>query len=211
MAAKKGRRQELFERVAMPHFDAVYNFGYSLTRNQAAAEDLVQETYLNAYRNFDGFRVGTNCKAWLFKICKNHFIDDFRARKRRPVHQEVDTAEPAELDRPLDIRVLQQSSAEGRAFEKHEIENESLFLDLFGDEINRFLKELPEEFRKSLLLCDLEGFRYEEIAELMGTPIGTVRSRISRGRALLRSRLEGYAKELGYLKESHQDCDERNE
>lgn len=196
---KKVRRQELFERVAMPHFAAVYDFGFSLARSPSVAEDLVQETFLHAYRSFEAFQVGTNCKAWLFKICKNLFIDQFRMKKRRPQHLDMDTAEPAQEDLPADRR----------AFERHGIDSEEIFLDLFGDEVNRFLRELPWDFRRALLMCDLDGLAYEEIAELMDTPIGTVRSRISRARSLLREKLEDYARELGYLRESHQDCDER--
>ena len=159
----------------------------------------MQDTFVSAYKNFERFRVGTNCKAWLFKICKNLFIDGYRARRRRPVHQDVDTAEVASTDREHDVRTFLSSG----------IDNEELFLDLFGDEINQYLAELPEEFRRALLLCDLEGFSYEEISEVMDTPVGTVRSRISRGRTMLRERLEEYARELGYLKQTHQDCDER--
>ncbi len=184
------RSRELFEQVAMPHMAAVYQFALSLTRDSAAAEDLVQETFLNAFRSFDRFEIGTNCKAWLFRICKNSFIDGYREQKRRPVHQAVETAEPGAFDRPRDIR----------AFEKLGIDQEELFLDLFGDEVNKFLAELPPDFRQAMLLCDLEGLAYEEIAEVLGIPIGTVRSRISRARSFLRERLEDYAKELGYIK-----------
>ncbi|MGE3963411.1 MAG: sigma-70 family RNA polymerase sigma factor [Planctomycetota bacterium] len=195
---RKARRQDLFERVAMPHFAAVYDFGFSLIRSPSLAEDLTQETFLNAYRNFEAFRVGTNCKAWLFKICKNLFIDQFRMKKRRPQHLAIDDSEPTQEDLPRDRR----------AFEVNGIDSEAIFFDLFGDEVNRFLQELPGDFRRALLLCDLDGMSYEEIAELMDTPIGTVRSRISRARSVLREKLEDYARELGYLRVSDPDCDE---
>ena len=190
-----GRRdttKELFEQFAMPHFESLYGFAMSLAHDTAQADDLVQGTYLAAYRRFDSFEVGTNCKAWLFKICKNRFIDEFREQRRRPIHQEIELVEPPTYDDGTDVR----------AFENHGIENEEIFLDLFGDEINRFLLELPEEFRRAVVLCDVEGFSYQEIGELMDTPIGTVRSRISRARNFLRGRLESYARELGYLDES---------
>lgn len=186
-----GREQsKMFEQVAMPHIGAVYNFAMSLTRNPGNAEDLAQDTFLNAFRRFQSFSVGTNCKAWLFKICKNLFIDGYRERRRRPQHQEIDTADPAGHDPQGDVMAL----------ENREIENEEIFLDLFGDEINRFLQELPEDFRHALVMCDVEGLTYQEIAESMDTPIGTVRSRISRARGILRERLEEYAADLGYLK-----------
>lgn len=198
MGSSRGNNTDLFERMAMVHLEAVFGFAMSLTRNGTAAEDLTQETFLNALRGFDSFQIGTNCKAWLFRICKNLFIDGYRSKVRRPQHQEIELAEPAALDPDFDQR----------AFEHGSIENEELFLDLFGDEVNRYLAELPEEFRRALLLCDLEGLAYEEIAEIMETPIGTVRSRISRARAHLRERLEEHARELGYLRNAHQDCDD---
>lgn len=184
-----------FEDVALPHLDAVYNFAFSLARQVSSAEDLVQDTFLQAYRKFESFEIGTNCKAWLFRICKNLFIDRYRARKRRPTHQEIETREPAVVDKDPSVAALEQRG----------IDNEEIFLDLFGDEVNRFLTELPEEFRKSLILCDLEGLSYQEIAELEDVPIGTVRSRISRARSFLREKLEDYAQELGYVSEAAGD------
>ncbi|MEM7167439.1 MAG: sigma-70 family RNA polymerase sigma factor [Planctomycetota bacterium] len=198
------QKRDRFERLVMPHAEALYRFAHSLAKNSSAAEDLVQDSFVSAYKNFARFRVGTNCKAWLFKICKNLFIDGYRARKRRPVHQELGTVEVATMDASPDL-----TAQDGRPFLSQNIDNEELFLDLFGDEINHHLAELPEEFRRALLLCDLDGLSYEEISEIMDTPLGTVRSRISRGRGLLRERLEDYARDLGYLKQAHQDCDER--
>ncbi|MCI0652849.1 MAG: sigma-70 family RNA polymerase sigma factor [Planctomycetes bacterium] len=185
------RRQREFEKVALPYLEAVYQFAHSLTRDATAAEDLVQETFLHGFRSFARFEPGTNCKAWLFRICKNCFIDKFREKRRRPAHQEIALAEPAAHDSPHDVAM----------FERNSIENEEIFLDLFGDEVNRFVHELPEDFRQALLLCDLQALTYEEIAGVLEIPIGTVRSRISRARSFLRERLEGYAREYGYLKE----------
>ena len=183
----KTNDRAVFEEVAMPYMEDVYRFALSLARNQAQAEDLVQETFLSAFRAFDRFRPGSNCKAWLFRICKNAFIDRFREKARRPIHQTVVGDLPSH-DKARSIQ----------AFEERGIESEEIFLDLFGDEINEHLHEMPEEFRRAVILCDVEGLRYDEIAEILEVPIGTVRSRISRGRAFLRDRLSEYARDLGY-------------
>ena len=169
--------------------DAVYNFACSLTRDRVVAEDLTQETFLHAFRGFLKFRIGSNCKAWLFKICKNLFIDQFRRRAQVPQQAQIETLEAANLDPPVDTRSL----------EEHGIRNEEVYADLFGDEMYRQLAELPKVFREALLLCDLEGLSYQEIANVMNTPVGTVRSRISRARDFLRPRLEVYAEKLGFL------------
>ncbi|NCF56256.1 MAG: sigma-70 family RNA polymerase sigma factor [Planctomycetia bacterium] len=176
-----------FEEVFMPFIDDVFRFSLGLTRNRTQAEDLVQDTFLKAFNAFGSFRAGSNAKSWLFRICKNHFIDKYRVKARRPVHQTlVDGVSSVSPRRSIEV------------FEREGIENEDTFLDLFGDEVNRFLRELPEDFRKALLLCDLDGLRYDEIADVLDVPVGTVRSRISRARAFLRERLESYATELGY-------------
>ncbi|MCA8961868.1 MAG: sigma-70 family RNA polymerase sigma factor [Planctomycetes bacterium] len=177
-----------FEREALPHLDAVYHFARGLARSAVRAEDLVQDTYLQAFSKFDTYEAGTNCKAWLFRICKNLYIDRFRAERRRPPHQEFGPVEPLRHDTDRGTREL----------ERRGIDDESIFLDLFGDEVNRFLQELPDEFRRALLLCDLEGLTYQEIANVLDVPIGTVRSRISRGRSILREKLEDYADDLGF-------------
>ncbi|MAW78148.1 MAG: sigma-70 family RNA polymerase sigma factor [Planctomycetota bacterium] len=181
------RERDLFEEITLPLVDDVFRFALGLTRNRARAEDLVQDTYLKAFKAFDRFRAGSNAKSWLFRICKNHFIDRYREKARRPHHGGA--VEELAVDSP-------RRSIE--VFEREGIENEEIFLDLFGDEVNRYLRELPEPFRKALLLCDLEGLSYDEIAEVLEVPIGTVRSRISRGRAFLKERLVTYAQELGY-------------
>ncbi len=176
-----------FEKEALPYLDAVYNFAFSLTGAAVAAEDLAQETFLNALRGFRKFQIGTNCKAWLFKVCKNVFIDRLRRRHRRPLQVPLENLEPVSLDPSFDKRI----------FEERGLENEDVHAVLFGDEINRYLAELPGEFRQALLLCDVEGLSYQEIAEAMGTPVGTVRSRIFRARNFLKERLEtGSRKEL---------------
>ena len=184
---ENARERDLFEEITLPLVDDVFRFALGLTRNRAQAEDLVQDTYLKAFKAFERFRAGSNAKSWLFRICKNHFIDRYREKARRPHHGGA--VEELAVDSP-------RRSIE--VFEREGIENEEIFLDLFGDEVNRYLRELPEPFRKALLLCDLEGLSYDEIAEVLEVPIGTVRSRISRGRAFLKERLVTYAQELGY-------------
>ncbi len=179
--------RELFEELTLPHMDDVFRFAMGLTRNRAQAEDLVQDTFIKAFKAFAGFRVNSNVKAWLFRICKNHFIDRYRQKARRPRHSgDVETVAVDPVRHSIDV------------FEREGIDNPETFLDLFGDEVNRYLRELPEVYRKALLLCDVDGLSYEEISDVLDVPIGTIRSRISRGRAFLKERLEEYAEELGY-------------
>lgn len=188
-----GFDRDLFEEVALPYLDDVFRFALSLARNRARAEDLAQDTYLLAFRAFGRLRPGSNIKAWLFRICKNRFIDGFRRHKRRPQH-----------DHTVEQVAAKTPNPETEIFERNGIENENTFLDLFGDEVNRYISELPEEYRSAVLLCDLEELRYDEISEILGVPTGTIRSRISRGRAILREKLEEYARDLGYGSESRE-------
>lgn len=181
--------QRRFDAEAIPHLDAVFNFSYSLTRDRTAAEDLAQETYLRALRGFHNFRAGSSAKAWLFKICRNLFIDRFRRRSRVNMQTLLDSSEPLSFDAEFD----------SHNFESRGSKQGSNVSDLFGDEVDEQLAELAPEFRQALILCDVEGLSYDEITEIMGTPIGTVRSRISRARSFLRERLEGYARDLGFL------------
>jgi len=178
---------DLFEEITLPHMDDVFRFAMGLSKNRAQAEDLVQETYIKAFKAFGGFRTNSNAKAWLFRICKNQFIDGYRQRARRPHHG-------GEVEE-LGVDPVRHSIA---VFERQGIENPETFLDLFGDEVNRHLRELPEVYSRALLMCDVNGLSYEEISEILDVPIGTIRSRISRGRAFLKERLEDYAEELGY-------------
>jgi RNA polymerase sigma-70 factor (ECF subfamily) len=178
---------DLFEEITLPHMDDVFRFAMGLSKNRAQAEDLVQETYIKAFKAFGGFRTNSNAKAWLFRICKNQFIDGYRQRARRPHHG-------GEVEE-LAVDPVRHSIA---VFERQGIENPETFLDLFGDEVNRHLRELPEVYSRALLMCDVNGLSYEEISEILDVPIGTIRSRISRGRAFLKERLENYAEELGY-------------
>ena len=174
-----------FEREALPHLDALYNFALRMTSDPDDADDLLQETYLKAYRFFDKFEKGTNCKAWLFRIMKNSFINIYRKVAKEPDKVDYDDVEEfyhsirAESTDPNDLEV-------------------KLFSNLLDDDVTRALESLPEEFRTVVILCDIEGFTYEEIAEFVECPIGTVRSRLHRGRKMLRAKLLDYAKTRGY-------------
>lgn len=172
----------LFESEALQHQGAVYHFALRLCRNSAQAEDLTQETFLRALRGFQGFRFGTSVQSWLFKICKNVFIDGFRRQQRLPVLS-LDQAGPEGASALVEATgtTPRPDADEG-----------------ISDEVLRELADLPLAFREALLMCDVEGLSYEEIAARMNTPIGTVRSRISRARAQLAERLAVYAGDLGF-------------
>jgi RNA polymerase sigma-70 factor (ECF subfamily) len=178
-------KNEIFNGEFLPHINAMYNFGYRLTLDRDDAKDLVQDTYLKAYRFIESFQKGTNAKAWLFRILKNSFINDYRKKTKEPSkvdYQEVETYyNSEEFDRQItpDLRV------------------ESL-KDMIGDEISNALNSLDVDFRTVIILCDLEGFKYEEMAKILDIPIGTVRSRLHRARNLLKEKLTQYAKSMGY-------------
>lgn len=178
-------KQDLFNNEFMPHISAMYNFGYRLTLDGDDAKDLVQDTYLKAYRFIESFQRGTNAKAWLFRILKNSFINDYRKKSKEPSkvdYQEVETYYNSEdVDRQItpDLRV-------------------DALKDMIGDEISNALNSLDVDFRTVIILCDLEGFKYEEMAKILDIPIGTVRSRLHRARNLLKEKLSEYAKSMGY-------------
>ena len=180
--------RDRFERDVMPLMSGLYGAALRMTRNPADAEDLVQETYLRAYRGFAGFQEGTNLKAWLYRILTNSFISAYRKKQRQPqVVEGPDDIDEWYLFDRLGSRNVQDSA-------------ESEVLDRIPDEaVKAALESLPENFRLPVLLADVEGFSYKEIADIMQTPIGTVMSRLHRGRKALEKALWDTAKERGLV------------
>jgi RNA polymerase sigma factor (sigma-70 family) len=179
-------KYNVFNSEFMPHIDSMYNFAYRLTNDEDDANDLVQDTYLKAFRFINSFQKGTNAKAWLFRILKNSFINDYRKKSKEPAkvdYQEVETvynsADEPTYDGTVDLR-------------------SETVQDLIGDEVAHALNSLPVDFRTVIILCDIEGFTYEEMAKILDIPIGTVRSRLHRARNLLKEKLRSYATGLGY-------------
>jgi len=176
---------EIFDREFLPHIDSMYNFAFRITFDEDDAKDLVQETYLKAFRFINSFQRGTNAKAWLFRILKNSFINDFRKKSKEPAkvdYQEVESFYNSdEIDEPItsDLRV-------------------DAVQEMIGDEVSNALNSLAVDFRTVIILCDLEGFTYEEMAKILDIPIGTVRSRLHRARNLLKEKLKAYAESMGY-------------
>ena len=178
--------QETFAEQAMPLMDTLYSGAMRMTRNPADAEDLVQETYLRAYRGFGGFEQGTNLKAWLYRILTNTYINEYRKKKRRPDESDIDDVEDLYLYRRLGGLA---GATAGRSAE------EELFEQITDSNIKEALETLPEQFRMAVLLADVEGFAYKEIAEILDIPIGTVMSRLHRGRKGLQKQLYEFGRE----------------
>lgn len=178
-------RKEIFNNEFLPHLDAMYNFAYRLTFDQDDAKDLVQDTYMKAYRFINSFQQGTNAKAWLYRILKNSFINDFRKKSKEPGkvdYQEVENfynSDNVDESKTVDLRI-------------------DTVKDMIGDEVTNALNSLAVDFRTVIILCDLEGFTYEEMAKILDIPIGTVRSRLHRARNLLKEKLKSYAETMGY-------------
>ena len=180
--------QATFAEQAMPFMSSLYAAALRMTRNPADAEDLVQETYLKAYRGFGGFQEGTNLKAWLYRILTNTYINTYRAKKRRPDETDLDETEDLYLYRRLGGL---EAAAAGRSAEDE-------LMDWFTDsEVKDAIEALPDQFRVAVLLADVEGFSYKEIAEILDIPIGTVMSRLHRGRKALQKALYGFAVSRG--------------
>lgn len=174
-----------FEREALVHLDALYRVALRLTGNPSDADDLVQETMLKAYRAWHQYEQGTNAKGWLLTILRHAFINEYRRRRRHPETVDLDAIEPyAVLD---DER--QDDDPQGQFFDK-----------IVDDEVLQAIDALPEQFREAVVLSDVEGMSYEEVARILDVPIGTVKSRLFRGRRLLQAKLYEYAVSMGYIK-----------
>ncbi|MFC2125917.1 sigma-70 family RNA polymerase sigma factor [Bacteroidota bacterium] len=181
----RDEKEKIFEEEFLPHIHSILNFAYRITFNEDDAKDLVQETYLKAFRFINSFSMGTNAKAWLFRILKNSFINEFRKQSKEPPkvdYQEVET-------------YYNTDEVEGNIY--HDLRVEAV-QDMIGDEVSNALNMLDVDFRTVIILCDLEGFTYEEMAIILDIPIGTVRSRLHRARNLLKEKLKVYAGLMGY-------------
>src|SRR5688572_22449486 len=193
-SARRLRRE--FELQALPHADALYGTALRMTRNDRDAEDLVQDTLLRAYRFFHKFEKGTNCKAWLFKILTNTFINRYhKGRRDREIAQTA--ADEAATHEILSAEVTHATRDPDGALASR----------LLSDDVVRALEAIPSDFRLAVLLCDVEEFSYKEIADIMDCPVGTVMSRLFRGRRLLQRALHDYAVEQGIIKAHDHDHD----
>ncbi|MEY4391577.1 MAG: polymerase subfamily sigma factor [Actinomycetota bacterium] len=185
--------RDTFAKDATAFAPQLFSTAVRMTRNRADAEDLVQETYMKAWRAYDSYEEGTNLRAWLFRIMTNTYINKYNAKMRRPTETELDDVEELYLYRRLGT--IDQSRMSASA--------EDQMMELFtDDEVKNAIEELPEAFRMPLLLSDVDGFSYKEIAEMLDVPIGTVMSRLHRGRKAMQKRLYEFAKERGLVDET---------
>ena len=179
-----------FEAEVLPFVDSLYSTAYRMSRNRQDAEDLLQETYLRAYKYYDKFQEGTNFKAWLFKILKNTFINRYRKRQRQPLKNSFD-----EIEGSFELKLLESPlTARGATPE------EELMVDALDQDVQQALEALPEDYRTAVELADLQGLSYREIADQLDIPLGTVMSRLYRGRRKLEAVLLEYAREHGYIR-----------
>jgi len=182
----------------MVHIKPLYHFAYRLTNDEDDAYDLVQDTYLKAYRFITSFERGSNAKAWLFRILKNSFINNYRKNTKEPTQIDYEEAE-----------VFLNT---GKAVWSDSIDlRDKIFRSLVGDEITNALNSLPVDFKTVIILCDIEEFSYEEIAKITDIPVGTVRSRLHRARKLLKEKLAVYARNMGYAVDNNEDEFENNQ
>lgn len=179
------QKQKDFDEEIIPHMDALYNFALRLTSDPNDAEDLVQDTIVKAYRFFSSYEKGTNAKAWMFRILKNSFINNYRKKSKKP--SQVDYDEVSSYYETIRAERTETSDLENL-----------MFREMMDDDLSEALTRLPEDFRTVVLLCDVDGYTYEEIANMLDVPIGTIRSRLHRGRNLLKTELLEYAKKRGY-------------
>jgi RNA polymerase sigma-70 factor (ECF subfamily) len=180
------KRQSEFEAEAVPHMDVLFNFALRTTGNGDDAHDLLQETYMKAFRFWDKYEKGTNVRAWLFRIMKNSYINRYRKETREPGmvdYGDVENFYDSIRDDSTDTNDLQQK----------------MYNNMLSDEVTQALQSLPEDFRTVVILCDIEGLTYEEISDFLNCPIGTVRSRLHRGRKMLEDMLRDYAKDRGLI------------
>ncbi|HAP35099.1 MAG TPA: RNA polymerase subunit sigma [Bacteroidetes bacterium] len=180
-------RHKDFEQQTLPHMEILYNYALRMTGNTEDAKDLLQETFLKAYRFWEKFEQGTNLRAWLFRIMKNTYINVYRKEAKEP-----DKVDYNDIENYYDL-IRDQNSDDNDLQTK-------IFGQLLDDDVSTALESLPEEFRTVVILCDIEGLSYEEIAEFSQIPVGTVRSRLHRGRKLLYAKLYDYAKGRGFVK-----------
>lgn len=185
-----------FEEEALPHLDALHSYALKLTNDPDEADDLVQDTMLKAYRFFDKFEKGTNCKAWLFQIMKNSFINNYRKSAKEP--DKVDYEDVQNFYENIKAEEVNSSHFESDAFH-----------DILDDEIVNALSTLPDDFRTIVFLSDIEGYSYEEIASFLDCPIGTVRSRLHRARKMLYALLYTYAQNKGLVEYNSYKMDEK--
>ena len=178
-----------FQSVVVPHVDALYNTALRMTRNPQDAEDLVQETYLKAYKYYDKFTEGTNLKAWLFRILKNTFINNYRKRQQEPPQNAFDEIEDA-----FERHISAEAGGRIPSPEENALEN------VLDDEVQQAMDSLPDDYRMVVVLADLEDFSYQEIAQILDIPVGTVMSRLYRARRRLESEMLNYAQDHGYIR-----------
>jgi RNA polymerase sigma factor (sigma-70 family) len=182
---KNVRNAQIFEDELFPHMEALKTFAFHLTFSEADANDLVQETYLKAHKFIENYNTGTNAKAWLFKILKNAYINEYRKKSKRPQRVDFENV----------VNYLEDPDKSSKTFQDPQPD---IFESEMGDEVTLAINALPLDFKEVILLCDVEGFSYEEIAKILELPIGTVRSRLFRARNVLKEKLKKYATHFGY-------------